>query len=125
MLIGLTLFNSCKKETISTSSEETIISVCSENIDLPEETLITAWVYFDETYCADPWGNSNDSESEKLINIENYLNDLNVAVFEIEISEENVPETCLSCGCHSGFVIKLHIKEEDVSVLITADDFYE
>jgi hypothetical protein len=121
VLIGITAFNSCKKETVVISPVQTVEPVVA---DTTAEEVDTVWMYYDETYCYDPWGHFDVLEQEKKVNIENYFNDLNVEVFEIEISEENLPDDCFSCGCHSGFTIKCRILLEGVNVLIN-EEFYQ
>jgi hypothetical protein len=120
LLIGIAMFNSCKKEAVVVASilaeEEVVADTTAEEAD-------TVWVYYDETYCADSWGVCNVVEQEKIINIENYFNDLNVEIFEIEISEENAPDDNFGCGNKSGYVIKCKIQEEDISILI-GENFY-
>jgi hypothetical protein len=121
LLIGIVTFNSCKKETVVVApilAEEEVV------LDTTAEVIATVWMYYDETYCYDPWGHFDVLEQEKKVNIENYFNDLNVEVFEIEISEENLPDDCFSCGCHSGFTIKCRILPEDVNSLIN-EEFYQ
>ena len=127
LLFSITTLNSCMKESISTSNEETIVSTSSEEIiigNAPSTMLGAVWMNYDETYCADPWGESSAEEQDKLTNIVIYFNDLGVQIIEIEVIDENEPEDCFSCGCKSGFVIKCKISEEDVSVLID-EGFYQ
>ena len=119
VLIGLTTFYSCEKETVVTTTEEPITVICVE-----AAAVDTVWVFYDETYCSDPWGVFNVVEQEKLNNIKNYLIDLNIEVLEIEISEENAPDDNFGCGNKSGFVIKCKINIEDLNQLI-AEDFYQ
>ena len=100
LLIGIITFNNCKKITGK------------------------VWVYYDETYCANPWGESNLSESEKKNNIKHYLENMDVKVFKVIVSNENTPENCFSCGCKSGNIIKCKIEEKDVNVLVKVG-FYQ
>jgi hypothetical protein len=106
------------KETVVANAEEPVTVI------IEEEAVDAVWVFYDETGCADVWGMNNVSEQEKLINIENYLNDLNVNVFELEIAEDRPPEDCFACSCKTGFVIKCKINPEDLNQLI-AEDFYQ
>ena len=119
LLLIITTFNSCVKETVVTTTEEPTTVICIE-----AAAVDTVWMYYDETGCADAWGMNNVPEQEKLINIENYLNDLNINIFELEISEDGPPEDCFACSCKTGFVIKCLINGEDVNILI-AENFYQ
>jgi len=88
--IGLTTFNSCEKITNTT------------------------WVYYDETYCADPWGGTNIEDSEKIKNIEKYLKKQKIKVFEVIIISDGMMEPCDACNCKTGKRIKCKVKENDV-----------
>ena len=128
LLISITTLNSCMKESISTSSEETIVRTSSEEIiisNAPEAVLATDWVRYDETFCSNPWGGSYyDSDIEKDSSIENYFINLEVEIFEINKSEVASPETFFLCVAKTGYVIKCKISEEDVSILID-EGFYQ
>ena len=89
-----------------------------------EKITDTVWVYYDETYCTDSWGKSSLTEKEKKNNIESYLDNLGVKVFKVKISEEGTPDSCFSCGCKSGNIIKCKIKEKDIDILIN-EGFYQ
>ncbi len=99
-LIGITTFDSCEKITDTT------------------------WVYYDETYCADPWGPNTDTEDEKKKNIEKHFKDKGIIIFEVEIIDDGIPESCFSCGCETGKRIKCKIKESDVDAMKT-EGFYQ
>ena len=119
VLIGFTIISSCEKETIiikPITVVEPIVVDTTVEVD-------TIWMYYDETGCSDPWGVGSISEQEKKVNIENYLNGLNIDVFLIEISEDGVADNCFACYCKTGFIIKCKIKEEDVTTLLN-DGFY-
>jgi hypothetical protein len=122
VVLGITTFNSCKKETVVATpilTEEEVVA------DATAEEAYTVWMYYDETICADPWGGAHtNSEEEKKTNIENYFIDLEVEIFEIEISDEGLPESNLICVSKSGNVIKCRILLEGVNVLIN-EEFYQ
>jgi hypothetical protein len=75
----------------------------------------TLWVYYDETFCSDAWGDSDELEPIKKNNIKAYLKNNNVEVFEIKFSKFFPEEGyCKSCGCRSGVRIESKIKARDL-----------
>lgn len=99
-LIGLATFNSCEKFTDTT------------------------WMYYDETYCADPWGQNTVPDDDKKKNVEKYLENKDIKIFKVEITSDGTPENCYSCGCKTGKRIKCKIKESDVSAMKN-ENFYQ
>ncbi|MBI2721093.1 MAG: hypothetical protein HYX39_02845 [Bacteroidetes bacterium] len=89
-----------------------------------QKLIQTSWVYYDETACADPWGDSNNDESSKKNNVKNYLKDKDIKVFEVQILNDGTLELCYSCGCKTGHRIKCKIKSKDKANAI-ALNFYE
>lgn len=98
--VGIATFNSCEKLTN------------------------TAWVYYNETYCADAWGQNTVPEDEKKKNIEKYFKDKGIKIFKVEITDDGTLDLCESCGCKSGKRIKCKIKEDDVESMKKAG-FYQ
>ena len=98
--IGITTFNSCEKLTD------------------------TAWVYYNETWCADKWGQSTVSEDEKKKNIKKYFKDKGIKIFQVEITNDGVLQTCFSCGCTTGKRIKCKVEEKEVEAMKN-ENFYQ
>ena len=99
-LIGLTTLNSCEK------------------------FADTTWTYYNETYCADPWGQNTVPEDEKKKNIENHFKDKGIKIFKVEITDDGTLDLCESCGCKSGKRIKCKIKESDLAAMKN-EGFYQ
>ncbi|MDY0368762.1 MAG: hypothetical protein WCR58_01745 [Bacteroidales bacterium] len=89
-----------------------------------EKISDTTWVYYDETYCADPWGYNTVSDNEKKKNVEKYLKDKSIKVFKIEITHDGVQENCFACGCKTGKRIKCKVKESDKGTILN-EKFYQ
>lgn len=99
-LIGITTFNSCEKLTDTT------------------------WVYYDETWCMDPWGNADIEKSEKIKKIQKYLKDKKIKAFEVNIVNDGTMDPCDACHCKSGKRIHSKIKENDLNKAIN-EGFYQ
>ncbi|HRN93133.1 MAG TPA: hypothetical protein PL084_00265 [Chitinophagales bacterium] len=101
-LVGVTTFISCEKITDTT------------------------WVYYDETFCADPWGNANIGETEKIKAIGKYLKEQKVKFFKVKIVHDASigAITCYACNCKSGNRIHVEIDRKDVSKALN-ENFYQ
>jgi len=75
---------------------------------------------FKETYCANPWHNSqNYSDEEYLQVINDYLmTDLGVVYQGLHITDDGVVQTCEACHCLSGDIIRLSADKEFSEMLI-------
>jgi hypothetical protein len=76
----------------------------------------TIWVYYDETFCSDQWGNSDISDKDKMKEVKKYLKSKQISVLKIEIIFDETPSIimCEACHCKSGKIIKCEINEEDL-----------
>lgn len=99
-LLGITTFNSCEKITDTT------------------------WVYYNETWCMDSWGNADIEESEKIKNIENYLKKQKIKVFEVNILNDGTMDPCDACHCKSGKRIHCKIEENHLGKALD-EGFYQ
>lgn len=89
-----------------------------------EKTINTTWVYYDETYCSDPWGNSGVFEEEKKINVVKYFEEKNIKIYAIEVLYDGKKEECEACHCHSEIRIKCRVKKKNVKAMLNAS-FYQ
>jgi len=73
---------------------------CSDSIDDPQ------WFIYAETQCADPWEtNTSNNLSEVENAVRDYLENIDVAVGDVEVMDADssiVTLTCLACDCPSG-----------------------
>lgn len=99
-LIGIATFNGCEKITDTTR------------------------IYYDETFCADPWGQSSVADDDKKKNIEKYLKGKSIKIFKVEILNDRTPDLCKSCGCKSGKRISCKVKKSDLNKAINVG-FYQ
>ncbi len=90
-----------------------------------QKLVKTSWVYYDETYCSDPWGYSDVEYQRKINNIEKYFKDKKIRIFKTEILLDGITDACDACGCKSGIRIKCKINSKDKSEMIAANNFYE
>lgn len=118
IIFTMSLFftTSCKKDISTISKKDT--SSCEKLVD-------TTWMYYDETYCADPWGQNNIQENEKKKNIKDYFKkEKGIKVFKVKFLGDRTRDSCFSCLCKSGKRIKAKIKESDIKVMKT-EGFYQ
>lgn len=82
------------------------------------------WVYYDETYCANPWPVNNTNEILKQ-NIVDYFKAKGIDIYDIEIFSDRTPEACPgTCDCKSGRRVKCKVAKRDVDDM-KANGFYE
>lgn len=79
----------------------------------------TTWVYYDETYCSDPWGEIGATDGERKEGIAEYLQSEGLNIFRIEITNEGDEQFCYACHCTTGKLIKCEILEKDFSEIET------
>jgi len=89
-----------------------------------EKLTNTTWVYYNETYCADVWGQNTVPEDEKKKTIKKHFKDKGIRIFKVEITADGTPDSCFSCGCKTGKRIKCKIKEKDVTAMKN-EGFYQ
>lgn len=89
-----------------------------------EKTTNTTWVYYNETYCADPWEQANVSKEEKKNNIVKYFKEQGIKIYAIEILNDGTPEMCEACHCKSGVRIKCKVKKKEVEAMLNVN-FYQ
>jgi hypothetical protein len=82
-----------------------------------------AWVYYDETICADKWERTINNEKLKD-NIVAYFKNKGVKIYELEVFSDRTPDQCSDCVCKTGRRIKAKVKNKDVSDM-KAENFYE
>ena len=74
---------------------------------------------FKETYCANPWDSliSPGWTREQLI--DSYLTvQLNVEYSDLLITDDGVPEVCLTCSCLTGDNIRISADDEFLEILL-------
>jgi len=85
---------------------------CCEN---DSEEMIYTQLFFNETQCANPWGNN----SEKSI-IKDYL--ISEGVHPIEIYKKQVKPSgttvCLACICADGWLVYIKVKSEEIDAAL-------
>lgn len=81
------------------------------------------WVYYNETYCSDPWTASNVNETLKD-NCVAYFKKEGVEIYDIELFSDRDPESSASCVNKTGRRFKCKIKNRDLKKM-QAFDFYE
>ncbi len=95
--------------------------------------LITNWscekkgdlieLRFYETGCANPWSvNRNDPDYQDKVKI--YLEQQNIRIRKISISNDGLVSVCLSCVCTTGRIINITIFEQDKTLALNLG-FYE
>ena len=89
-----------------------------------EKIYNTTWMYYDETYGLDPWGQSTVIDEDKKKNVEKYLKGKGIKVFKVEITSDGIKEICFSAGCKSGKRIKCKIRENDITAMKN-EKFYQ
>ena len=81
-------------------------------------------LYFNETGCANPWSISiNDSDYQNKV--KNYLEQQNIDIKVISISNDGPWSGCLACSCTTGRRINITIYEVDKTSAINIGFYYE
>lgn len=72
---------------------------------------------YEQTYCADPWGNSSLEDEKIAENLNSYFQNLGVEINDICFDEEGTIENCYACSCKSGRRIKVKVKNKNWEIL--------
>lgn len=94
-----------------------LISACEKSHD-------STWMYYEETYCSDPWEKIGPTDEERKQEIAKYLQSKGVDVLEIKITSEGNQQHCYACHCTTGELIKCEILNKDITKLQTLG-FYQ
>lgn len=80
-----------------------------------------AGFYYEETYCADPWGQSGSSSDAELhVLVSDYLtNSLGIEFSNLLVTHEGIPQSCLACSCRTGRIIRIEAAMAYEDVLLT------
>ena len=91
-----------------------------------EKITKTTWIFYDETWGTDPWGSEEISENDKTQNVEDYLKNKGVKVFEVRVvNDANTGDIlCFAMNCKTGNRIHAKIRKKDIDNAINAG-FYE
>ena len=71
-------------------------------------------LHFNETGCANPWSTSK-SDPDYINKVKIYLEEQNIKIKKISITNDGPISFCYSCGCSTGRRINITIYEEDKS----------
>ena len=72
---------------------------------------------FLETGCANPWSViHNDPDYQDLV--KKYLEEQNIKIKKISISNDGPASGCFSCGCTTGRIINITINEQDKTLAL-------
>jgi hypothetical protein len=74
-------------------------------------------LHFYETGCANPWSVSNN-DPDYQNKVKNYLEQQNIKIKKISISNDGPTSGCFSCGCTTGRKINITIYEEDKTLAL-------
>lgn len=70
-------------------------------------------VLYNQTYCSDPWGYSND-KLELANKVRDYFITENIEVFDVKVDNKGTAQDCNACMCLSGVRILLKVKNGDL-----------
>lgn len=74
-------------------------------------------VRYQQTYCADPWGNTRDPQALAPL-VRNYLSQRGIQANDVTAAAVNPPSVCLACGCTTGIVIEASVPQSDLQTLL-------
>lgn len=74
-------------------------------------------VRYQQTYCADPWGGSNDPQQVAAL-VRTYLSQRGIQANDVTAAAVNPPSVCLACGCTTGIVIEAAVPQSDLQTLL-------
>ncbi|MEM6806316.1 MAG: hypothetical protein AAF696_33265 [Bacteroidota bacterium] len=83
----------------------------------------TRFFKYKQTQCADPWGNTQDSEELRSL-VRDYLLTKDIEVLESSVSAGDI-ELCNACSCLSGRVLRINVNLEDGQRLMDLDEGWE
>jgi hypothetical protein len=74
-------------------------------------------LHFNETGCANPWSvSTNDTDYQNKV--KSYIEQQNIKIKKISISNDGPISGCFSCGCTTGRKINITIYEEDKTLAL-------
>lgn len=83
---------------------------CSKDDNSSDESL----VLYNQTYCLDSWGYTDDDKelADKIIE---YFNTVNIEIYSVKIDNKGTQQVCNACSCLSGkrFIAKVNIHDLD------------
>ncbi|WP_027125398.1 hypothetical protein [Gelidibacter mesophilus] len=85
---------------------------CSKDDDLNDGVL----VLYNQTYCFDSWGYP-DTDKELADVIIEYLDDLDIELYNVKIDTNGTPQLCNACFCLSGKRIIGRISVNDLDAI--------
>jgi hypothetical protein len=74
-------------------------------------------MHFSETYCANPWSVNND-DPDYQNKVKSYLEQKNIRIKKITISNDFPASNCFACICTSGRTINITIYERDKTIAL-------
>lgn len=72
---------------------------------------------YQETACFDPWFGNNTKAEETPEEVEEFLKEEGIKVFEVKINSGGTPEACDACHCKTGRIIACKVKEKDAETM--------
>lgn len=95
--------------TIGCSKDQPIVMDC-----ICESGYGKTCVIYEQTYCADPWGQYDLPDTALLQNLNEYFDSLGVTLYNLGIEEGGIQEICMACSCKSGKRFCAKVKDNDL-----------
>jgi len=74
-------------------------------------------VLYEQTYCADPWGQDNTTDEQLVENLAEYFDSLGVTLYNIGIDDNGTQQFCFACNCKSGRRFCAKVKNSDLTIV--------
>ncbi len=88
------------------------------NCNDEETETAKQWYQYQETQCADAWQTGiGTDEATVMTAVEDYLENLDIEVFDINMNSDGQGEACLACVCLSGRIIRIEANVNDATAL--------
>lgn len=75
------------------------------------------WMKYEQTACADTWGNSNSFSNDKDLEkaVTNNFDEMKIKIKTVNITNDGIIDYCYACNCRTGKIIHCKVKEKDIS----------
>ena len=93
---------------------------CQKDKDIPKNcncknSNTKTCVIYEQTYCADPWGQDNEDDETLIKNLKEHFDNLGVTLYDIGIDEKGTRQGCFACHCKSGKRFCVKVKNNDLN----------
>ena len=98
------------------------IGGCQQETDIYQNcncknTISRTCVIYEQTYCADPWGQNNEGDEKLVNNLIVYFDNIGITLFDVGIGEGGIRQDCYACHCKSGRRFCAKVRNRDLNTV--------